>query len=174
MSGDDAQELRDTTTRHDERIQVLEKIMEKQEPKLDAIISEMSRLSSYNVEVASSIKRAVFGNGKPGLVDNVLSLASSVEAFRSATSERQLMIDRELAAVAAQTAKEVAAVTVQTAKDVAAVAAQAVKDVATVKVAHDKEISRHDNILGWGGAVLILTMISIIGYLFALHFGVTR
>ena len=37
MSGDDAQELRDTTIRHDERIRVVEDAISEQKPMLQAI-----------------------------------------------------------------------------------------------------------------------------------------
>jgi len=80
MSGDDAQELRDTTTRHDERIAVLEKCMEKQEPKLDSIIDTLAKLSSYNIEVASGLRKAIEGNGQPGLKQQYTELRATIEA----------------------------------------------------------------------------------------------
>ncbi len=99
MSGDDAQELRDTTTRHDERIEALEKCWEKQEPKLDAIISTLSTLSSYNIQVVSGMKKTLYGNGNPGLVKDMMELKSNTENMLKIIEERKQMHDKELGRV---------------------------------------------------------------------------
>lgn len=120
MSEDDARELRDSIIRHHERISVLEKAIEKQEPKLDSIISTLGKLSSYNVEVAAGLRKAVFGNGSPGLV-------KEMEQIKERTESR--------------------------------------------KDTHDKDITRVERVLCYGGTTLILTLLTIIGYLFVAHFG---
>ena len=94
MSGDDAQELRDTTIRHDERIRVLEAAIETQEPKLDAIINTLAKLSSYNIEVAQSIKKAVFGNGQPGLVTTMTQLIERTESRKETHDKDMNRIER--------------------------------------------------------------------------------
>ena len=99
MSGDDAQELRDTTTRHDERIEALEKCWEKQEPKLDSIISTLSTLSSYNIQVVSGMKKTLYGNGNPGLIKDMMELKSNIENMLKIIEERKQTHDKELGRV---------------------------------------------------------------------------
>ena len=39
------------------------------------------------------------------------------------------------------------------------------------KEQHDRDVRRIEMILCWGGSTMVITMIGMIGYLFALHFG---
>ena len=80
MSGDDAQELRDTTIRHDERIRVVEDAISEQKPMLQAIQLTLGQLSSYNIEVASGLRKAIEGNGQPGLKQQCTELRATIEA----------------------------------------------------------------------------------------------
>lgn len=94
MGDDDARELRDTTIRHEGRIEALENAMAEQKPMLQAIQLTLGQLSSYNIEVASGLRKAVFGNGQPGLVQIVTQLTERTDARKELHDRDMARMDR--------------------------------------------------------------------------------
>jgi hypothetical protein len=106
--------------RHDMRISQMETGFEKQQVILEKILSTLSTLSSYNIEVSRKVHAAVFGNGSPGLLKDMARIQERTDAR---------------------------------------------------KEQHDRDVKRIDMVLCWGGSTMAITMLAMIGYLFALHFG---
>ena len=92
MGEDDARKLWESSVRHDERLSVLEDNWKDVKTLLQAVQADLSRLSSYNVEVASGLRKAVFGNGSPGLVSDVTQIKATIEA-------RKGVHDKEIARI---------------------------------------------------------------------------
>ena len=96
MSDDDARQIREDAIRHDLRLTALEECMREQKPMLQAIVTDLGRLSSYNVEVAYSLKKAVFGNGTPGLLGEMMQIKERTTAREQAHNDDIRRIDRLL------------------------------------------------------------------------------
>ena len=96
MGEDDAIKLRDELIRHEGRIAALEDAMAEQKPMLQSIQATLAQLSSYNVEVASGLRKAVFGNGNPGLVTTVTQLIERTNSRKELHDRDMAKIDRVL------------------------------------------------------------------------------
>ena len=94
MSEDEARILRDTQIRHDSRIEALEAAMAEQKPILQATLAELGRLSSYNMEVASGMRKTLYGNGNPGLVTVVTQLIERTDARKETHDKDMSRIDK--------------------------------------------------------------------------------
>lgn len=75
--------------KHELQLQNLMDGFEEQKCLLKTISNDLARLSSYNVQVAEDIKKAVFGNGNPGLIREMTIL-------RERTEERKVIHDKEI------------------------------------------------------------------------------
>jgi chaperonin cofactor prefoldin len=140
----------DLLVRHDVEITTLKANFEKQNKKLDDILSELNELTSYNVEVSRKVNSTVFGNGHPGLVKDM-------EQLKERSELRQHAHDTDMNGVfehlkLQQTAHD---------KDVAHI----LKQLQDQQTSHDKDIRRINNILCWGGITLFGVMSSTIGYM---------
>ena len=96
MSEDEAREIRDSIIRHDGRIEALEEAVSEQKPLLQATLAELGRLSSYNMEVASGMRKTLYGNGTPGLVTTVTQLIERTDARKELHDKDMCRIDRIL------------------------------------------------------------------------------
>lgn len=99
MGADEAQELRDMLTRHDVRLSVLEGNWEEQKATSKAILAELGRLSSYNIEVASGLRKSVYGNGQPGLISDMTHIKEAMQAMSQLIRDRKEVHDKEIGRV---------------------------------------------------------------------------
>jgi len=94
MSEDEVIAIHDSIIRHDGRIEALEEAMSEQKPLLQATLAELGRLSSYNMEVASGMRKTLYGNGTPGLVTVVTQLIERTEARKETHDKDMARMDR--------------------------------------------------------------------------------
>jgi len=99
MGEDEAHKLWETTIRHDGRIDALENNWAELRIFMDAVTKELGRLSSYNVEVASGLRKAVFGNGQPGLQTEMVETKTTIKEIKNLIEDRKQVHDKELGRV---------------------------------------------------------------------------
>jgi hypothetical protein len=94
MGDEEAKKIWADVIRHDGRIAALEEAMSEQKPLLQATLAELGRLSSYNMEVASGMRKTLYGNGNPGLVTVVTQLIERTESRKETHDKDMSRVDR--------------------------------------------------------------------------------
>lgn len=96
MSEDEAQKLWEKTIRMDGRLEALENNWAELRIFMDSVTKELGRLSSYNIEVASGLRKTVYGNGSPGLATVVTQLVERTDARKALHDRDMCKVDQGL------------------------------------------------------------------------------
>lgn len=140
MSEDEARKLNEAVIRHDERLEALENNWTDLKGFMECVQKELGRLSSYNIDVAKSIKNAVFGNGKPGLMQDMVVASQSITSLRELIEERRKIHDKELADCRDDFERR-----------------------------HEKDIGRLERAIGWFFGIMVAAMGAVLFYLITAH-----